>query len=98
VSEPVSWYLVEPGWEVVDRHGEEVGTVLQVAGDLEADIFDGLRVRPRRGDDDLFVEADRVARIFEGRIELDTSHAGLQATDSDPPGGVELRRDRSQDP
>ena len=96
MADPVSWYLVEPGWDVVDRAGEPVGQVLQVAGDPEVDIFDGLHVRPGGGGD-LFVEADRVARIEEGRIELDASRAGLEATPAEPPGGVEMRRDRSQD-
>jgi hypothetical protein len=96
VADPVSWYLVEPGWEVVDRTGEEVGEVLGVAGDTEADIFDGLHVRPRGGRE-LFVAAEHVTRIEEGRIELDASRAGLEAAPVDPPGGSEIRRDRSED-
>jgi hypothetical protein len=96
VSEPVSWYLVEPGWRVVDRDGEPVGEVLEVTGDPEADIFDGLHVRPPHGGD-LYVGADRVGRIVEGRIEATESREVLAAGPCHPPGGAEIRRDRSRD-
>ena len=44
MSDPVSWFLIEPGWEVVGADGESVGKVHEVVGDQERDIFDGLQV------------------------------------------------------
>ena len=90
MADPVSWYLVEPGWEVVDSAGEALGEVLTVTGDSDADIFDGLQVRPP-GARELFVTANRVARIEEGRIELNESRAQLEASSAQPPGGAEIR-------
>ena len=49
VSDPVSWFLIEPGWEVVGADGESVGKVHEVVGDQERDIFDGLRGTRRAG-------------------------------------------------
>lgn len=69
MSEPVSWLLIEPGWEVVDANGKTVGPVEDVVADQ--DIFSGLVVatgllkRPR------FVPAERVAEISEGRVRLE---------------------------
>lgn len=45
-ADPVSWLLVEPGWDVVGSDGKELGTVHEVLGDTGADIFDGLAVSP----------------------------------------------------
>src|SRR5262249_42755855 len=41
MSEPMSWYMIEPGWAVVDSDGDEAGKVADVLGDTEADIFNG---------------------------------------------------------
>lgn len=64
MADPVSWLLIEPGWEVVDASGERVGKVDEVLGEGEADIWDGLTV------DGEYVPAERVASIVEGRITL----------------------------
>ena len=71
MADPVSWLLVEPGWEVVDRDGARIGTVHQVLGDFQADIFDGLAVHTRLLDKPRYIPAERVTRILEGRIETD---------------------------
>jgi len=64
MADPVSWLLIEPGWEVVDGSGESVGKVDEVLGEREADIWDGLTV------DGEYVAAERVGTIVEGRITL----------------------------
>jgi uncharacterized protein YrrD len=76
--DPVSWLVVEAGWEVVDAAGEKVGTVHEVIGDTGADIFHGLAVSPGMLKSSKYVPAERVARIFEGRVELDLSGAELE--------------------
>ncbi len=70
-GEPASWLLVEAGWKVAASGGEEVGTVDEVLGDRNADIFDGLAVKTSRLGAARYVEADRVSRIEPGRVHLD---------------------------
>jgi hypothetical protein len=64
MADPVSWLMIEPGWEVVDADGNRVGKVDEVLGDGEADIWDGLTVSGE------YVPAEDVAQIVEGRITL----------------------------
>ena len=70
MSDPVSWLLIEPGWEVVDSSGERVGKVDEVEGDRENDIFSGLQVAPHLLGKAEFVPAERVGEITEGRVQL----------------------------
>ena len=92
MADPVSWFLIETGWAVVDRGGEHVGQVCEVVGDQDADIFDGLHVIAADMKTHYF-PADRVGPIAEGRVEVDAAAADA----AEPPGGSELRRDRSVD-
>jgi hypothetical protein len=69
VGDPVSWFLIEPGWNVVDAMGVEVGTVAEVRGDESTDIFDGLVVSVSALDKK-YVPSEVVGPIVEGRIEL----------------------------
>jgi hypothetical protein len=64
MADPVSWLMIEPGWEVVDADGNRVGKVDEVLGEGEADIWDGLTVSGE------YVPAEDVAQIVEGRITL----------------------------
>jgi len=72
-GDPVSWFVIEPGWTVVAENGEEVGSVDEVVGDSSDDIFNGLSIstsllgRPR------YVPSEQVAEITEGRIRLKLS-------------------------
>jgi sporulation protein YlmC with PRC-barrel domain len=70
-GEPVSWKVVEPGWQVIGSNGKEIGKVDEVLGDPEADIFNGLRVGTGLLAQPVYVAAERVAWIREGEIELD---------------------------
>jgi len=69
-DDPVSWFLIEPGWAVVDADGAEVGSVDEVVGDSGDDIFNGLSVatsllgRPR------YVPSEQVGLITDGRVQL----------------------------
>jgi hypothetical protein len=69
--DPASWLVVEPGWEVVTTDGERVGSVHEVLGDSNADIFDGLAVDTRPLRKPAYVPAERVHMIVEGRVVLD---------------------------
>ena len=44
MADPVSWLQIAQGWNVVASDGVIVGTVAQVEGDKQSDIFDGLAV------------------------------------------------------
>ena len=74
-DETVAWYVIEPGWRVLDAAGNEIGKVDRITGDLDADIFDGLAV----GDGGTvltrarYVPSEHVAQIREGEIVLDLS-------------------------
>jgi hypothetical protein len=70
VSDPVSWLLIEPGWEVVGADGESVGKVHEVLGDPDRDIFDGLQVTDGLLGDPQYVPAEEVGEIIEGCVQL----------------------------
>jgi hypothetical protein len=65
--------VAERGWEVVDSAGEKVGTLDEVLGDKNADIFDGLAVATGVLGKPVYVPAERVGEITEGRIQLELS-------------------------
>jgi ribosomal 30S subunit maturation factor RimM len=64
MADPVSWLMIEPGWEVVDASGNRIGKVDEVIGEGEVDIWDGLTVSGE------YVPSEHVAQIVEGRITL----------------------------
>jgi hypothetical protein len=76
VADPVSWFLIEPGWQVADAVGVAVGTVAEVRGNENEDIFDGLIVAVSALDKK-YVPSEVVGPITEGRIELTVTTAEL---------------------
>jgi hypothetical protein len=86
MADPVSWWLIEHGWELVDADGGRVGSVHEVLGDFQADIFGGLAVHTSLLGKPRYVPAERVTRIVEGRIETDLA-----------PGEVEQLAERNVD-
>jgi hypothetical protein len=79
MADPVAWIVVERGWEVVSSDGEKVGTVEEVLGDENADIFDGLAVAPGLLKKPRYVPAERVGEIVEGRVALELTKAEFDA-------------------
>jgi sporulation protein YlmC with PRC-barrel domain len=71
MPDPVSWLVIEPGWEVVTSDGERVGEVKEVVGDTNADIFDGLSVATGLLKREKYVPSERVNEIVEGEVKLD---------------------------
>jgi uncharacterized protein YrrD len=63
--------LIEAGWKVIGRDGEQLGSVHEVIGDSNADIFNGLAVSPGMLRGSRYVPAERVAGIVDGQVELD---------------------------
>jgi uncharacterized protein YrrD len=73
MPDPVSWKVVEKGWAVYDREGDKVGTVHEIAGDEEADIFDGFGVKTSTLGPVKYVPAEIVESIAEGEVRLGIS-------------------------
>ena len=95
MADEVAWKVVEPGWSVVSADGEEVGTVDEVLGDSTADIFNGVSVSPGLLRHARYVPAERVARIEDGRLELDIPADGFERLPEtgDVPPSTEIRAD-----
>jgi hypothetical protein len=97
MSDPVSWFLIEPGWKVLDAHGEHVGSVNEIVGDSSDDIFNGLSVstsllgRPR------YVPSEQVGSITEGQVELTISKDQLERLGEyeEPPTSAEILPDEA---
>jgi hypothetical protein len=95
MADPVSWLLIERGWNVAGRDGSELGSIAETVGDAGKDIFNGLTVssgllrRPK------YVPSELVAQIVEGRVELDLDQDGFDALGDydEPPPSEEIRAD-----
>src|SRR3954447_11775014 len=70
VADPVSWYVIERGWEVVGGDGETLGKIEETVGDSTHDIFDGLTVATGLLGKARYVPAELVGEIVEGRVSL----------------------------
>ena len=96
-EQPVSWLMIEEGWEVVDSEGESVGKVDEVIGDTGEDIFNGLAIssgwleRPR------YLPAERVSEITMGRIRLGLTREQAErlAEHKEPPPSLEIGSDEA---
>jgi hypothetical protein len=66
----VSWFMIEPGWKVVDAEGKEFGRVEEVVGDTGADIFNGLSISTGLLKGPRYVPAELVASIREDEVQL----------------------------
>jgi uncharacterized protein YrrD len=70
MADPVSWFVIERGWDVLDSSGEEVGKVEEVVGDSARDIFNGLTIATGLFARGQYVPAEQVAEIEEGCVRL----------------------------
>ena len=69
MNEPeVSWKSIEKGARVDASDGQELGKVVEIAGDSEADIFSGLVVSLSRLGSNRFLASERVTRIWPDRV------------------------------
>lgn len=69
-GDPVSWKVVERGWTVRDESGDEIGTIDEVTGDPEADIFDGIEISHGLLASREYVPSERVVEIREGEVVI----------------------------
>jgi hypothetical protein len=77
MADPVAWKAVEKGWAVYDRDGEEVGKIEEIAGDEDADIFDGFGIKTSAFGAVKYVPAEIVASIAVGEVRLTISGADV---------------------
>ena|SRR5207247_78136 len=96
MPDPVSWFVIEQGWKVVDAEGAEVGAVDEVVGDSSNDIFNGLAVSTSLLGKPRYVPAEQVAEITEGTVQLAISKAALEALGEykEPPTTAEILPDK----
>ena len=91
-GDPVSWFMIEPGWTVLDANGQEVGSVDEIAGDSGDDIFNGLSISTRLLGKPRYVPSEQVAGITEGRIRLKLSKEEVEQLGEfqEPPTTAEI--------
>jgi hypothetical protein len=77
MADPVSWLQIEQGWNVSTSDGVVVGTVAQVEGDKQSDIFDGLAVQTRQPREIRYVPGEQVGAIFPNEVTLTIASAGI---------------------
>lgn len=88
MADPVSWLQIEQGWNVVGSDGVIVGTVAQVEGDKQSDIFDGLAVQSGQRGQILYAPGEQVGAIYPGQVTLKITSAdagALQPFRAPPP-------------
>jgi hypothetical protein len=78
VPDPVSWLVIERGWQVFAADGEEVGKVEEVAGDSTHDIFNGLTIATGIFARGQYVPAEQVGEITDGRVVLKLDKADVE--------------------
>jgi hypothetical protein len=71
----VSWKAIEQGAAVLATDGSEVAKVVEVAGDLTADIFNGLVVSFGTLEGHRYLPAERVVAIWPRRVQVDLAPA-----------------------
>ncbi len=97
MADPVSWFLIERGWRVLDRDGEEVGTVDEVTGDENVDIFDGLSISSGFFGGARYVPSEQVDEITEGTVKLALTKDEVEALQefAEPPASLELSSEQA---
>jgi uncharacterized protein YrrD len=78
-TQPVSWLTIRAETPVFSSDGEEVGTVHEVLGSEQADIFHGIVVRSGLLGKDSVVPATQISNMTDGRIDLDISAEEVRA-------------------
>jgi len=95
--DPVSWFVIEPGWEVVGSDGGEIGKVDEIVGDDTEDIFNGLAIVSGLFDKARYVPSEIVGEIVEGRVQLKILAAAAEtlAEFEEPPASIQILPDKA---
>lgn len=76
---PVSWMAIERDAAVVSSDGEQAGRVVEVTGDPEADIFNGLVLSLGTLGKNRYLPAERVRGIWRHRVEVAATAQEIRA-------------------
>jgi hypothetical protein len=79
--DPVAWVNIEHGWRVVDASGEELGSVHEVAGDENVDIFDGIVIHAGVLSGNKYVPSESVTEIYDGEVHVSVTRAQVEASE-----------------
>lgn len=86
MADPASWLVVEKGWKVLAADGTDVGSVAEVLGDPNRDIFDGLSVSLGLISRNVYVPSEQVTEIVEGAVRLSLDAESVKQLDPyEPP-------------
>ncbi len=88
MPDPVSWLQIQQGWNVVSSDGVTIGTVAQIEGDKQDDIFDGLAVESGQPAELRYVPGEQVGAIYDREVTLKLAFAdsgALEPFRSAPP-------------
>ncbi len=96
-GDPVSWFVIEPGWKVVDAEDQEVGSVDEVVGDSSDDIFNGLSISTSLLGRPHYLPSEQVGAITQGRVQLKLTkdQIGRLAEFEEPPTSAEILPDQA---
>lgn len=94
-ADPVSWFVIERGWDVVDVNDEQVGKVEETVGDESHDIFNGLTIAHSVFARGQYVAAEDVGEITEGRVRLRLTKDQVEGLPeySEPPPSARIEPD-----
>src|SRR5207244_5979778 len=94
-GDPVSWFVIEPGWKVVDAEDQEVGSVDEVVGDSSDDIFNGLSISTSLLGRPHYVPSEQVGTITQGRVQLKLTKDQIRRLGEfeEPPTSAEILPD-----
>jgi hypothetical protein len=97
LSDPVSWLLIEKGWRVYASDGSELGKVVDIGGDEEADIFDGLAVDAGFLDKPRYVPGEVVAEIEQDHVSLRLTRDKFERLEpyKAPPESIEIEPEQA---
>ncbi len=97
MADPVSWLLIEKGWQVYAADGDELGKVVAITGDERADIFDGLAVDAGFLDKPHYVPGETVGEIEQGRVSLRLTREKFEQLEiyEAPPESIEIEAERA---
>ena len=95
MGDPVSWLLIEPGWQVVSDEGKSLGDVHEIVGDTGKDIFNGLAVTTGLLRHTKYVPSEHVGTIEEGRVHLTIGADAFKklGDHAEPPPSEQFRSD-----
>ncbi|MQA99483.1 MAG: DUF2171 domain-containing protein [Actinobacteria bacterium] len=66
----IAWTVLERGHDIVAADGNKLGTVKEVVGDRDKDIFSGVTYSPGLTQPDLFVPAGSISQITDRGVLL----------------------------